>query len=59
VRRILKITAIGCGGLLGLFIFLGVVGAIIGGGRDTSSPPERAEKREGVEELGQEPTETT
>jgi micrococcal nuclease len=54
VRRILKFTAIGCGGLLGLVIFLGVVGAIIGGGTDTSSPPERAEKRKGIEQAEKE-----
>ncbi len=35
MRRILKFTAIGCGGLLGLFSLLGVVGAMIGGGSDT------------------------
>jgi hypothetical protein len=40
MRRWLKIAGIGCGGLLGLFILLGIVGAIIGGGEtatDTDS----------------------
>ena len=54
VRRILKLTAIGCGGLLELVVFLGIVGAIIGGGSDTSSPPEKAEKRKGVEQAEKE-----
>ncbi|MDQ5810290.1 MAG: hypothetical protein M3358_05975 [Actinomycetota bacterium] len=55
VRRILKFTAIGCGGLLGLALFLGIVGEVIGGGgSDTSSPPEKAEKRKGVEQADKE-----
>jgi len=44
---------------LGLFVFLGIVGAIIIGSSDTSSQPERAEKHKGVEPLVQEQTEKT
>jgi endonuclease YncB( thermonuclease family) len=51
VRRVLKLTAIGCGGLLGLAVFLSVVVAVVvaifSGGNDTGSPPERAEKHIG------------
>ena len=55
MRRILKFTAIGCGGLLGCALFLGIVGEVIGGGgSDTSSPPEKAEKRKGVEQADKE-----
>ncbi len=43
MRRILRFTAIGCGCLVGLGIFISMVGALIGGGC-TSSPPERTEK---------------
>jgi endonuclease YncB( thermonuclease family) len=54
VRRILKFTAIGCTGLFGLVLIASVVGAILGGGGEPSSPPERAEKREGLEQVEKE-----
>lgn len=45
--RWLKITGIGCGGLLGLFILLGVVGAIIGGGETaTDTNPAQPEQQQ-------------
>lgn len=53
MRRILKFTAIGCGGLIALVIFIGMVGALIGGG-GPSSPPERAEKGKGLEQAEKE-----
>src|SRR3712207_4860357 len=47
--RALKLTSIG-GGALIISVFLGILAATLtGGGDDTSSPPERAEKRNGVE----------
>jgi len=54
VRRILKFTAIGCAGLFGLVAIASVLGAIIAGGGEPSSPPERAEKREGLEQVEKE-----
>ncbi len=51
--RWLKITGIGCGGLLGLFILLGVVGALVGGGdtaTETNSRPEQTEELEEARE---------
>jgi micrococcal nuclease len=52
VRRILKFTAIVGAGLWGLFVFLGIVGVFdLGGSSDTSSLPERAERRKGAEQL--------
>jgi hypothetical protein len=38
MRRLLKFTAIGCGGLLGLLILVGIVGAIIGPSEQAESP---------------------
>lgn len=37
--RWLKITGIGCGGLVGLFILLGILGAIVGGGETATEQP--------------------
>jgi hypothetical protein len=45
--RWLQITGIGCGGLLGLFILLGVVGIIVGGGETaTETNPAQSEQTE-------------
>lgn len=41
--RALRFTLIGCGGLVGLFLLLGIVGALIGGG-DTQAPEQAQEQ---------------
>ena len=48
VGRALKLASMG-GGALIISVFLGFLGATLVGGDDTSSPPERAEKRAGGE----------
>ena len=50
MRRYLEFMVIGCGGLLTLVLVLALVGSVIGGGDEPSSPSEHAEKREGVEQ---------
>ncbi len=42
IRCILKFTAIGCGGVLALLVFIASVETLNGGG-DTTSTPERAD----------------
>jgi hypothetical protein len=55
VGRVLRFALIGCGGLIGLVVILGILGAILGGGTEPSSPPERAERDEGLEGGGRDP----
>lgn len=40
----MRFSLIGCGGLIGLFIILGIIGALIGGGTDTANKPKPESK---------------
>lgn len=47
MNRALKFSLIGCGGLVGLVILLGIVGALVGGGETATEPaPAQSEKAE-------------
>ncbi len=52
--RVLRLTAIGCTGLFGILVIGIVLAGALGGGDDSSSPPERVEKRKGVEQAEKE-----
>lgn len=59
MNRVLKFSLIGCGGLVGLVVLLGIIGALVGGGEPATEPaPQQVENAGAKEEAAQAKRET-